>query len=333
MPNEEVLKYIKDCLSQNYTKEQIKQSLVQVGWENSQIDEVLLSVQDTVTNLPPLQPKRVTPVIRSYMPEETEAQKVPPRSILPLAIIAGTAVIIVAIGVTLWILTKNNTNLNQLVGDQNYVPSATSTELVTTSFSTDTTFKLTIEGVTENDIRAALDAAKKVQDLFNTPVTPKLTPEQEKELQKQVESILATQKALSDSGSITTDTQQLSRNVYYSNYLEPGSPALVLREQASGNKIKLESVRTPFDSKNLKKSFFIVIFKDANGLPGKIIGSQITKFGGSGSEVTLTEIVSNEMLYAMIFEDNSDGALDLASDQVVRGENNLIIITKFKVIQ
>ncbi|TSC69013.1 MAG: hypothetical protein G01um101466_221 [Parcubacteria group bacterium Gr01-1014_66] len=295
--------------------------------------------------------------------------------------------------------------------------------------------KLAIRGVTESDIHAALDAAKKVQDQFSRPPTQQLTPEQEKELQKYVESIQATQKALSGSGDLVIEMQQPGRNivitsavvkdkgfvvikkktdfetmrankdilgisqllsigtakniqiplneyvdgvelkadlykddgdgvfsptsdkyatdakgwaiyknfpvssrrnlqnVYYSNYLQPGSPALLLREQLPGNKIKFESVSRPFDPKNSKKSFFITIFKDADGLPGKIIGSQIIKSGGSGNEIQLTESVSNEMLYAMIFEDNGDSKLDLMSDSIVRGENNLIIIIKFKVIQ
>lgn len=298
----------------------------------------------------------------------------------------------------------------------------------------ETKFELTISGVTESDIRSALDAAKKIEDIFNNPPTPKLTREQESEIKKQVESIIATKKALSGSGDLVIDTQQPGRNiiitsavvkdkgfvvikkntdfetmrankdilgisqllpvgtakniqiplneyvdgvelkaylykddgdgmfnpasdkyatdakgwaiyknfpvssrrnlqnVYYSNYLQPGSPALLLREQLPGNKIKFESVSTPFDPKNLKKSFFIAIFKDANGLPGKIIGQSQQK-SGSGSEIPLTEAVSNEMLYAMMFEDNGDSKLDLMSDSIVRGENNLVIIVKFKVIQ
>ena len=329
MPNEEILKYIKDCLSKNYSTDKIKQSLIQAGWGNSQIDEALLSTQGGAANIPSLQPKEVIPVMRSYVPEKTEAQKISTRSILPLAIIAVTAVIIMGIAITFWILTKNNGNPNQLVSEQTIPIRVTTTE---TSSSTADTFKLVIQGVTDNDIRAALDAAKKVQDLFNTPVVRELTPEQEKELQKQVESILATQKALSGSGGIITNTQQLSRNVYYSNYLQPGSPALLLREQFPGSKIKFESVHVPFDSKNPKKSFFIAIFKDAEGFPGKNIGQSQQK-SGSGNEVALTETVSNEMLYAMIFEDNSDGAFDLTSDRIVRGENNLIIIIRFKVAQ
>lgn len=302
------------------------------------------------------------------------------------------------------------------------------------SLKTEGAVKLIIRGVAENDIRIALDAAKKVQDSFNEPLTQEFTPEQEEELQKYIESIQATKRALSGSGDLVIDTQQPGRNiiitsaivkdegfivikkhtdietsrvnkdilgtsqllpvgtanniqisfneyvdgvglmaylykdngdrafdpvddkyvtdakglniykdfsvssrrnlqnVYYSNYLQSGSPALILREQLPENKIKFESVSVPFYSKNLNKSFFVVIFKDADGLPGKIIGSQIIKSSGSGNEIQLTESVSDEMLYAMIFEDNGDGKLDLMFDSIVRGENNLIIIVKFKVV-
>ena len=309
------------------------------------------------------------------------------------------------------------------------------TKQIVSPQSVDVAVRSIIRGVTESDILSALDAAKKVQDQFSRPKTQQLTPEQEKELQKQIESIQATQKALSGSSELVINTQQpgknitvtsavikdkgfvvikkntdfetmrankdilgasqllsigtakniqillneyvdgvelkaylykddgdgiynptidkyasnangeaISRNfpvsshrnlqnVYYSNYLQSGSPALLLREQLPGNKIKFESVSIPFDIKNQKKSFFIAIFKDANGLPGKMIGSQLIKSGGSGNEIQLNESVSNEMLYSIIFEDNGDGKLDLMSDPIVRGENNLIIIVKFKVIQ
>lgn len=138
MPNEEILKYIKDCLSKNYTKEQIKQSLIQAGWGNSQIEEALLSVQNTVATVstPPL-PKETSPVINSYAPEKDKVSiakefaeakpAVSSRSILPLAIIAGTAVIIVGIGITFWILTKNTVSSSQLATDQSASSQATTT--------------------------------------------------------------------------------------------------------------------------------------------------------------------------------------------------------------
>ena len=132
--------------------------------------------------------------------------------------------------------------------------------------------------------------------------------------------------------NFTVSSRRDLRYAYYSNYIRPGNPAFVLREQLPGNKIKFDSVSTPFDPKNLKKSFFIAIFKDANGLPGKVIGSSQQK-SGSGGEVILTEDVSGEMLYAMMFEDNGDNKLDLTVDTAVRGEDDLVAISKFKVIQ
>lgn len=312
-------------------------------------------------------------------------------------------------------------------------PETNNMEQTTSTQKTETAVKVTIRGVTESDIRSALDAAKKIEDMFNNPPIPNLTREQESEITKQVVNAITTKKALSGSRDIVIDIQQPGRNIvitsavvkdkgfvvikkstdfetmrankdilgisqllsigtakniqistneyvdgvelkaylykdngdgtfnpasdkyaaddkgwaiykdfyvssrrnlshaFYSNIIKYG-PALLLKEQLPGNKIKFESVSTPFDPKNLKKSFFIAIFKDANGLPGKIIG-QSQKKSGSGSEISLTEAVSNEMLYAMIFEDNGDSKLDLMSDSIVRGENNLIIIVKFKVIQ
>jgi len=306
-------------------------------------------------------------------------------------------------------------------------PKQQQAETIQTTQTQETKFELTIPGITESDIRSALDAAKKVEDHFRNPPTPKLTPEQEMEVLKEVASIAATKKALSGSRDITIDTQQpgnvititsvvmkeagfivikkssnlatvgssklltkgvhqnvqISLNEYvdgigltvylykddgdgildtqkdkyitddtglaiyknfdvrsrrnlryafYSNTIKYG-PALILKEQLPGNKIKFEGVSI-YTPDALKKSYFIVIFKDSNGLPGRIIGnSQPLKGSSSGNEVQLDEPVSNEMLYAMIFEDNGDGRFDSTSDSIVRGEDNIIIIVKFKVIQ
>jgi len=128
MPNEEILAYIKDCLSQNYTKEQIKQSLIQAGWGNSQIDEAFLSTQGGAANTSPLQPKEVIPVMRSYTPEKINTQSVQQKSILPMAIIAGTAVIVVGIAATFWFLIRANTTSSQLAGEQTVPVKATTTD-------------------------------------------------------------------------------------------------------------------------------------------------------------------------------------------------------------
>jgi len=118
---------------------------------------------------------------------------------------------------------------------------------------------------------------------------------------------------------------------YYSNNLKYG-PALLLREQLPGNKIKFQSISTPSDAGSSEEPFFIAIFKDNNGLPGKIIGYSRRTYRG-GKKFRLTEPVSNEMLYAMIFKDDGDGKFNPALDTIVRGENNLVIIVKFKVIK
>jgi hypothetical protein len=67
-------------------------------------------------------------------------------------------------------------------------------------------------------------------------------------------------------------------------------------------------------------------------LPGRIIGHGQPK-GIPPFEIILTESVSDEMLYAMMFEDNGDEVFDVQEDPAVRGDDNLVIIVKFKVIR
>ncbi|MCB9771090.1 MAG: hypothetical protein H6754_00860 [Candidatus Omnitrophica bacterium] len=192
--------------------------------------------------------------------------------------------------------------------------------------------KLAIPGVTEADIRAALDAAKEIQDQFQNRPTQQLTLDEEKMVRKQADAILALKNEIEGSSNQDVKYRRDLKSVYYSNNLQEGWPALVLREQQPGNKIKFESVTMPFDPQDSKKSFFMAIFKDDNGLLGKIIG-QSQQRSGSGNEILLTEAVSNETLYAVIFKDNGDNTFDLMSDLIVRGENDRIIIVKFKVVQ
>lgn len=117
--------------------------------------------------------------------------------------------------------------------------------------------------------------------------------------------------------------------VYYSNYLSEGLPALLLKEQLSGKKITFESVSFP----STKKENFIIIRKTKNNLPDKIVStSNVLIYGGSSLEILLEESVSNETLFAMVYNDNGDNVFNEEEDFPTRGADNLPIIVKFKVI-
>ncbi len=82
--------------------------------------------------------------------------------------------------------------------------------------------------------------------------------------------------------------------------------------------------------------FFIVIRKDKNSFPEKLIGvSKIIRNGGDcvGLSITLQKPVSNETLYAMIYKDNGDRIFNEDEDILLRGYENLPIIVKFQVVK
>jgi hypothetical protein len=113
-------------------------------------------------------------------------------------------------------------------------------------------------------------------------------------------------------------------NAYYSTSSFNGT-GLIFIEQVPGNYIEYIDGSIPNG-----KPYYVAIFKDKNGLPGKYIGHSTLE---RSSRINLTETVSDEMLFALMFEDNSDGRFDLEKDQIARGKDGLIVIAKFKVIK
>jgi hypothetical protein len=113
-------------------------------------------------------------------------------------------------------------------------------------------------------------------------------------------------------------------NAYYSTQPVNGT-GLIFIEQVPGNYIEYIDGTIPNG-----RPYYVAIFKDENGLPGKYIGHGALQ---RSNRINLTETVSNEMLFALMFEDNSGGRFDLEKDQVASGKDGFIVIAKFKVIK
>ena len=132
MPNEEILKYIKDSLSQNYTRDQIWKALLQVGWGNEQVEEAFRSVQSSSGGTP-AQPQGFSAMSSNYVPEQSRTQSATPRSMFPMAIIAGVVLVAVGIGITFWALTKKDTTPSLLPAEQALFSGATTTAVLSTT--------------------------------------------------------------------------------------------------------------------------------------------------------------------------------------------------------
>jgi hypothetical protein len=285
---------------------------------------------------------------------------------------------------------------------------------------------LRINGITEGDILTGLKSAEKAQAIFDASAShaQKLSRAQQNELQKQVDSIVATRKALEQNDGVEAaiqpagnritirsvtmkksgfifikrpnfpnrigisallssgahrdividldrrvDCAQLElflyqddgdgvfkeqsdshmngayseahkilavggnrdpRAAYYSG-LYKSSAMLLLGQQVPGDWVEFTHVSPPFGLPGGRKNHFIAIFKDANGLPGRVIGHN--KVETWANEVRLSESVSDEMLYAMMFQDDDDGVFDLNKDLPVHCDDGTLTIVKFPVIQ
>ncbi len=115
MYNEEILKYIKDCLTQNYTKDQIEQSLVQAGWKNSQIEEAFLSVQNNVASTQTTRLQETISGDNRHISKKTNTQDAVSKSILPKMIIISAFTIVVAMVVAVTFLTENKITERTLI--------------------------------------------------------------------------------------------------------------------------------------------------------------------------------------------------------------------------
>jgi hypothetical protein len=113
-------------------------------------------------------------------------------------------------------------------------------------------------------------------------------------------------------------------NAYYSTSPMNGT-GLIFIEQVPGNYVEYIDGCIPNG-----RPYYVAIFRDENGLPGRYIGHSALQ---RSSRINLTETVSDEMLFALMFEDNSGGQFDLARDQIARGKDGTIVIAKFKVIK
>jgi len=138
MVNQELLDYIKSATASGQSREAITQSLLQNGWEDRDVQEGLTAIlgqtysppenKESVANTSQQQ-KEINNANTGYPQDNIQPQKASPRSILPMAIIAGTAVIVVGIAATFWFLIRGNAlPTNQLAGEQTVPVKATSTK-------------------------------------------------------------------------------------------------------------------------------------------------------------------------------------------------------------
>ena len=126
-----------------------------------------------------------------------------------------------------------------------------------------------------------------------------------------------------------------NNKAYYSPQLDEGGWALIAKAQTPGNKVVIESLELKStNSYPVYVPGFVVIQKDAHGVPGDVIGSSdLLTSGHSNLEVNLNTNISNEIVYASLYQD-SDGnkVFNLSKDKAFVGINNQVITLKLPVI-
>ncbi len=131
------------------------------------------------------------------------------------------------------------------------------------------------------------------------------------------------------------------RAVYYApNIMEGSASMIVSGEQLSGDKMnppqQTNLTRSYATSGEKPKKHFLVLHKDASGLPGRVLAvshpfaDYLSPWDGKGP-LLLTEKVYDEMLFYIAYEDNGDGRFSLEEDKPVRGQKDAIILVRFLV--
>jgi len=99
---------------------------------------------------------------------------------------------------------------------------------------------------------------------------------------------------------------------------------IIVSDQYPGNVVYISSV-------TMEKAGWVVIHKNANGVPGAVIGSVYVTAGVGPAKVNLTEsIVDGAMYYAMLHEDDGDKVFDANKDDPIKDARGNAIMKTFK---
>jgi hypothetical protein len=100
---------------------------------------------------------------------------------------------------------------------------------------------------------------------------------------------------------------------------------IVITDQYPGDVVNISSVQ-------LSKAGFVVIKKDAAGIPGAVIGATSFTAGIHPGQVKLTQaMLDGSIYYAALYSDvNGDGKYDAATDVAVKDLNGKAIMKPFR---
>jgi hypothetical protein len=102
------------------------------------------------------------------------------------------------------------------------------------------------------------------------------------------------------------------------------SDKVVVVDQFPGNVVYVSSV-------SLSKPGFVVIKKDAQGVPGEVIGTQYFEAGINPGKVTLSQpTVNGKTYYAVLYSDNGDKKFDMTKDMEVKDARQNTVMRPFR---
>jgi hypothetical protein len=189
-----------------------------------------------------------------------------------------------------WLIEKHKTEITKEHSDKKEIKKPPTSNTVTNAH---------IKGVTTVEIEQALSAAASVENKKNRPRF-KLSDEFEKKLQKQVQSIIATKKALS---------------LY-------GPKEIVVFNQEPGKQIILESV-------HMSAPGFAIIENFNNRIFGS---SDLLKTGrNKGVRIDLNEHVDGETIVVRLYKDDGDGGFDSTKDKCMVDKNGMLMFKQIWV--
>jgi hypothetical protein len=124
----------------------------------------------------------------------------------------------------------------------------------------------------------------------------------------------------------TGSLQTLAISGLVTNNIESGSSSVAVGDQKAGSEVDISNVK-------VEKETWVVIRED-NGLGelGNILGASLFWSGtyNDGKVALLRPTEAGKNYYAVLYTDDGDRIFDFGKDQLLKGENNEVLMVKFR---
>lgn len=137
-------------------------------------------------------------------------------------------------------------------------------------------------------------------------------------------AIIATSPSPQTPIAVQSEAPEPTRYATYEGMLDLGGNAIYLENQPSGQSIVLVGFSV------LSQPGFVVVYDDAGGVPGTVVGvSGLLESGGEHLVVSLGEpLADGQVYYAILYHDDGDGRFNEQKDaQAVDSQQSVVLMS------